>query len=189
MFFNKSQIVTASFISPIRISGATMKSNCRCKEDSDERSARKRGRPRQNFSNTPTDISFKSTVWDSANACKTNGGYIVRYYYHRGLRKVVSKPEHVLVWERVHNRAVPRSWCVHHRDGNKMNNRAENLILMPVLYHQELHVALKKAENKFTGIVLEVERQRLVETYVGKAEYYAEIWALVDFFLLETGLS
>lgn len=48
------------------------------------------------------------------------------------------RPEHRLVWEAAHG-PVPKGWVVHHIDGDKADNRLENLEAMPRGEHQSLH--------------------------------------------------
>lgn len=46
--------------------------------------------------------------------------------------------EHVLVWER-HHGAVPEGHCVHHINGDKLDNRIENLEAVSLTAHKRLH--------------------------------------------------
>jgi hypothetical protein len=52
--------------------------------------------------------------------------------------------EHRLIAERVLGRPLTRSECVHHIDGNGLNNAPSNLIIMDRSYHRWLHAALLK---------------------------------------------
>lgn len=45
------------------------------------------------------------------------------------------KYEHILVWEQVHGKSVPRGWDVHHLNGIKNDNRPENLVALPKKRH------------------------------------------------------
>ncbi len=39
--------------------------------------------------------------------------------------------EHILIWEKAHNQPLPDGWVIHHINGNKQDNRSENLKAMP----------------------------------------------------------
>lgn len=54
------------------------------------------------------------------------------------------KPEHRIIWERVHNRPLPKGWCVHHINGINSDNRPENLLAMPTKRHDNYIPLLKK---------------------------------------------
>jgi hypothetical protein len=38
--------------------------------------------------------------------------------------------EHILIWEKVHNKYLPKGYVVHHLNGVKTDNRPENLVAM-----------------------------------------------------------
>lgn len=47
--------------------------------------------------------------------------------------------EHIYIWERISGSAVPKGCCVHHLNGNKSDNRPENLCLMTTGAHTAYH--------------------------------------------------
>ena len=46
---------------------------------------------------------------------------------------------HMVVCEALGITAIPKGWCVHHIDGNKVNNELHNLALLTVGAHTRLH--------------------------------------------------
>lgn len=141
---------------------------------------RRRGRPSRIIPTGSFDFSFNSPLWDYAKLAKGSQGYSFRYLWDPVRKKVHSKQEHILVWERVHRKQVPHSYCIHHRDCDPTNNRAENLLCIPVVFHLEIHALLRSAAKKYQGLNLEVERQRIMERFIQQADELEEIWLLVQ---------
>jgi len=52
--------------------------------------------------------------------------------------------EHLYVWEKVHNRTLPKGWVIHHLNGIKNDNRPINLVAMTRGRHTDLAMPYKK---------------------------------------------
>ena len=53
---------------------------------------------------------------------------------HKGYSKI----EHRVIWEK-HNGPIPKGMLIHHINGNKKDNRIENLQMMSFHEHMQLH--------------------------------------------------
>ena len=55
--------------------------------------------------------------------------------------------EHRYVWEREYGE-IPKGWVIHHLNGDKRDNRIDNLMAMPSGYHWSDHQLAVKLKNK-----------------------------------------
>ncbi len=84
-------------------------------------------------------MRLKGTVLPSRR--ESGSGEIISGGYVRMQRMGVKKLEHVLVAEAALGRALPNGAAVHHVNGIRHDNRAENLVICPSKeYHALLHV-------------------------------------------------
>lgn len=73
--------------------------------------------------------------WDSANRTITEG-YVLLYVYIK--RKKHVKMEHRWIYEKVHG-VIPPRMVIHHINGNKTDNRIENLLMLNNDMHRKVH--------------------------------------------------
>ena len=68
----------------------------------------------------------------------TKKGYVRKFYKEYGKQRF----EHCVVWEQ-HYGSIPKGMQIHHRDGNKLNNNIDNLVLVDSMTHKRLHSGCK----------------------------------------------
>jgi hypothetical protein len=69
--------------------------------------------------------------------------------------------EHILVWEKIHKRYLPKGWVVHHLNGIKDDNRPENLIALPTRKHRQVLQAKAKRIRELE--ILNSQLRRVLE--------------------------
>jgi len=67
--------------------------------------------------------------------------------------------EHILIWEQVHQKHLPKGWTIHHANGIKDDNRPENLIAMPRRRHDNYIPELKKRIHNLEIRVTQIEAE------------------------------
>ncbi len=81
----------------------------------------------------------KSSSWKGGSK-KTKGGYIcVLNPEHKRADRNGYVMEHIVVFERETGIEVPLNCCIHHLNGNKSDNRIENLCMMTRATHTRFH--------------------------------------------------
>lgn len=92
----------------------------------------------------------------------------------------VSRTTSRRVWEKIHRRKIPAKCCIHHRDLDPGNNNGENLLLIPVVLHLELHARLRETERTTCKLGFEVARYHLTQEYERRAAKLIAIWELLE---------
>lgn len=81
----------------------------------------------------------RSSNWNGGTRTTAKGYKQVLMPEHMRADKTGYVMEHILVWEKETGIPVPPSCCVHHLNGNKADNRIENLCLMSKGAHTVFH--------------------------------------------------
>ena len=68
----------------------------------------------------------------------TKKGYVRKFYKEFGRQRF----EHCVVWEKNYG-PIPKGMQIHHKDGNKLNNDINNLVLVDAMTHKRLHGGCK----------------------------------------------
>lgn len=69
--------------------------------------------------------------------------------------------EHIYVWEKETGAAVPNGFCIHHINGDKSDNRIENLCMMTTAAHVKLHHRGKSRTDEARQKMSEKAKERL----------------------------
>lgn len=107
----------------------------------------------------------KCEVWSRPRDEK---GRFVRFSgmqkYKQCQKKGVRKQKHILIWEEYYGKKVPRGHIIHHIDENKKNNSINNLKLITITEHNQLHHRGRTQWNKGKNgeYILEKLRGRVV---------------------------
>jgi len=88
--------------------------------------------------------------WKGGHYLHSSGYWMVRDTSKRGRMSGYKKyiPEHIKVWKEAHGREVPQGWQVHHINGDKEDNRKENLIALRSKDHRRIIPALQERIRK-----------------------------------------
>ena len=91
--------------------------------------------------------------------------------------------EHIFVWEKETGVSIPPNCCIHHLNGNKSDNRIENLCMMHRTAHTVMHHTGAKRSNETKARMSEWAKKRFTDKRNHpryKEIDVSEIQALID---------
>jgi len=88
------------------------------------------------------------------NRRKVKGGYIkAKNFAHPRADARGYVFEHILVWEKEHNKLLPEKWVIHHLNGIKDDNRPVNLVALPEQKHRLILQAKAKRIQELEALL------------------------------------
>lgn len=98
---------------------------------------------------------------------RSNHGYIlILKPEHPRADKAGYVPEHILIWEQVHNKPLPQGWVIHHLNGIKADNRPENFLALPSRKHHDVLAAkaqrIRELEAKVKLLEKALDSQQII---------------------------
>lgn len=107
-----------------------------------------------------------SPAWKGGRTKDARGYILVRIENHHRTDKSGYVKEHIYIWEKVHNKKLPKGWVIHHINGIKDDNRPENLMAMKPGSHAKLVEPYKK---RIRELELEISRLKQGELIYAKS--------------------
>lgn len=68
--------------------------------------------------------------------------------------------EHIIIWEKTHNKTLPANWIIHHLNGIRNDNRPENLMALPDKKHKHILEAKAKRIQQLEALLQ--QQQQLI---------------------------
>jgi len=112
-----------------------------------------------NFNDGYTDADGRFRVYVPNHPRASNEGYVLRS---------------IVAYETYHNVSVPKTMCIHHIDGNRLNDSKENLLMMLFGQHTSFHNEPRKKASlipkqcKNCGKIFNINKWRLKDPHRGQ---------------------
>jgi len=105
--------------------------------------------------------------WKGGRISNGRGYILVRKPNHpKAIYKGKYIFEHLLIWESVHQKPLPEGYVIHHLNGNKSDNRPENLVALPTRKHHHILAAkgkrIRELEAKVKLLEKALDSQQLI---------------------------
>lgn len=98
--------------------------------------------------------------WKGGRTSDKDGYVLILLPEHHKANKHGQVREHILVWEEAHKTLLPAGWVVHHLNGIKNDNRAENLLAIPKRSHHYA-LLLKGLRRRIRNLEAQLAQRRL----------------------------
>lgn len=105
----------------------------------------------------------KSSNWKGGKKITAKGYVEILDKDNRRANKNGYVLEHVAVWERENNKEIPSGYCIHHLNGNKSDNRIENLQLLTISDHTKLHNRGRKLSKEAKEKISQKAKMRFAD--------------------------
>lgn len=102
----------------------------------------------------------KGSNWKGGTATTAKGYRLIKAPNHERADNKGYVLEHILVFERETGVKVPKNCCIHHLNGNKSDNRIENLCLMLTSAHTMHHNLGRKHSDETKRKISEKAKER-----------------------------
>ena len=102
----------------------------------------------------------QSFTWKGGRIQNTAGYIMIYQPKHPRATNGAYVLEHILIWEQIHGKPVPKDWVIHHLNGIRNDNRPSNLVALPARKHNLIINTLKKRIQELEAL-LNNQRQLL----------------------------
>ena len=102
----------------------------------------------------------KASNWNGGASVTSKGYRIILVSDHNRADKKGYVLEHIYVWEKETKMIIPSGFCLHHLNGDKKDNRIENLALMTIGAHTKHHHTGSKRSVETRKRISEKARNR-----------------------------
>jgi len=101
----------------------------------------------------------KANNWKGGRIIDTHGYIHLKIPDHPRATANGYVREHLVIWEEHHKKELPKGWHIHHINGNKSDNRPENLLALSSRKHSLIIPELSKRIGELEQELLEIKNE------------------------------